>query len=105
MAAQSALADQLDDVIAAYTEALNSGDWAQLGALDRTMKDLAEKALGTAAADAVPEWLASRLRTLAELNQRALALTTAEREKIADELQELANAKAGAIAYAENSKL
>ena len=109
VAAQSALADQLDEVIADYTGALNSGDWAQLASLDRTMKDLVERALDTASSGtspgALPEGLASRLQALAELNQRALALTTAEREKIADQLQELANAKAGAIAYAENSKL
>ncbi|MBT8149201.1 MAG: hypothetical protein HKO71_03445 [Pseudomonadales bacterium] len=96
---------QLDELIKAYSEALQGGDWARLGELDRSMKDAVERAMRPGQSNAVPAEIQHRLKALAELNQRALSLASAERDKVADQLQDLANAKAGAAAYAKNAKL
>lgn len=103
--ADATLLAQLDELIKAYSESLQAGDWSRLGELDRSMKDTIERASRSGQPNAVPAEIQHRLKALAQLNQRALSLATAEREKVADQLQDLANAKAGAKAYAENAKL
>ena len=101
--------EKIDLIIEAYAHALDIGGWQQLTELDRDMQTVVEATVHatvhTANAGGVPAALQSKLQTLVELNQQAVELATGEREKVATQLQKLANAKAGAVEYASNAQL
>ncbi|PKM31776.1 MAG: flagellar protein FliT [Gammaproteobacteria bacterium HGW-Gammaproteobacteria-11] len=89
--------EQLQDTHRALIEAVQSGDWQQVGDLDRLCRELVSQAM--AEPERNDQDLADALDSLLSTYREVTALVQAIQGKLAEELQDLQRSKQSARVY------